>query len=139
MLSRGFQEQIHAILTDISHAYQICLFSATLDEKTLAIADQFMKDPVLILIKKDEVTLEGITQYYIALEKKWKYDILCDVYVALMITQCIIYCNTKAGVEELAKNMKRDDHTVSFMHGEMDDAVLFDLFLFVCDFGADFE
>ncbi|MES1922123.1 hypothetical protein MHBO_003637, partial [Bonamia ostreae] len=121
MLSRGFQEQIYEILDGISSDYQVCLFSATLEKETLDIAEKFMKDPIMILVKKEQVTLEGITQFYISLNEEWKYDILCDIYDSVKINQCIIYCNTKRTVEWLAKQMLKDDHSVSMMHGDMED------------------
>jgi len=52
-----------------------------------------MRDPIRILVKKDQLTLEGIKQFYIAIEREeWKFDTLCDLYSTLTITQAIIYC-----------------------------------------------
>jgi len=123
MLSRGFQEQIYDILSSMTTEPQICLFSATLEQETLEIADKFMQEPIMILVKKEEVTLEGIQQYYIPLKNEWKYEILCDIYEGVEINQCIIYCNTKRRVEWLANTMTKDDHSVSQMHGDMDDSI----------------
>jgi translation initiation factor 4A len=51
-----------------------------------------MRDPVRILVKKDELTLEGIKQFYIAIEKEeWKLDTLCDLYSQLTITQVLSF------------------------------------------------
>jgi ATP-dependent RNA helicase len=42
---------------------------------------KFMTDPVRILVKRDELTLEGIKQFFVAVEKEdWKFDTLCDLY-----------------------------------------------------------
>lgn len=47
-----------------------------------------MRDPARILVKKDQLTLDGIAQFYIAIEKEeWKLDTLCDLYETLTITQ----------------------------------------------------
>ena len=44
----------------------------------------------------DELTLEGIKQFFVAVEKEeWKFDTLCDLYDTLTITQAVIFCNTK--------------------------------------------
>lgn len=80
-----------------------------------------MRDPARILVKKDELTLEGIKQYYVPLEKEeWKLEVLMDLYMNLEINQAIIYCNTKRRVDELTDKLKEKEFTVSSMHGEMD-------------------
>ena len=80
-----------------------------------------MRDPVRILVKKAELTLEGIKQFYIAMDKEeWKLDTLCDLYETLTITQAIIYCNTRRNVDRLQEQMQARDITVSWMHGNMD-------------------
>ena len=87
MLSKGFQDQIYEIFQYIPKQCQVCLFSATIPEEALEITNRFMNDPVRILIKKEELTLEGIKQFYIAIEKDiWKLDTLCDIYGKLSIT-----------------------------------------------------
>jgi len=61
-----------------------------------------MRDPKKILVKKEHLTLEGIAQYYIAVEKEeWKIEVLLDLYANLDINQALIYCNTKKRVLEL--------------------------------------
>lgn len=80
-----------------------------------------MNKPAKILVKKQNLTLEGINQYYIPCEKvEWKLEILIELYGKLDINQAIIYCNTKKGVIELEKHMTENDFTISCMHGEMD-------------------
>merc|ERR1719272_439822 len=80
-----------------------------------------MREPKKILVKSQQLTLEGIHQYYIAVEKEeWKMDVLLNLYANLDINQALIYCNTKKRVEELEKSMTDNDFTVSIMHGEMD-------------------
>jgi ATP-dependent RNA helicase len=79
-----------------------------------------MTDPVRILVKRDELTLEGLKQYFIAVEKEdWKFDTLCDLYDTLTITQAVIFCNTRRKVDWLTDKMRDANFTVSSMHGEM--------------------
>lgn len=86
----------------------------------LKISDQFMRDPARILVKQEELTLEGIKQYYIAIDKEeWKLDILMDLYSNLDISQALIYCNTKKKVTELTQSLKEKDFVISSIHGEM--------------------
>jgi superfamily II DNA/RNA helicase len=62
----------------------------------LGLTKHFMRDPKKILVKSAELTLEGISQYYIAVEKEeWKMEVLLDLYSNLDINQALIYCNTK--------------------------------------------
>jgi len=97
------------------------LFSATLPPETLKLTKNFMRDPAKILVKSEDLTLDGIRQYYIAVEQEsWKMDVLLDLYANLDIQQALIYCNTKKKVEELEKIMTEHEFTVSTIHGEMD-------------------
>merc|ERR1711990_602799 len=99
MLSCGFKDQIYDIFKMLPPHVQVCLFSATMPPEILGMTTKFMRDAVRILVKKDELTLEGIKQYYVAIEKEeWKLDTLCDLYETLTITQAIIYCNTRRKV-----------------------------------------
>jgi len=121
MLSRGFKEQIQEIFQLLPGTIQCCLFSATMPPDILRLTEEFMRDPIKILVKKDELTLEGIKQYYIAIEKEdWKFDTLCDLYENLDIAQAIIYSNTRRRVETLATQLQERDFVVSFMHGDME-------------------
>eukprot|EP00571_Detonula_confervacea_P004581 CAMPEP_0172328550 /NCGR_PEP_ID=MMETSP1058-20130122/60405_1 /TAXON_ID=83371 /ORGANISM="Detonula confervacea, Strain CCMP 353" /LENGTH=415 /DNA_ID=CAMNT_0013045671 /DNA_START=511 /DNA_END=1758 /DNA_ORIENTATION=- len=121
MLSRGFKDQIYDIFKFLPETVQVCLFSATMPLDVLEVTQRFMRDPIRILVKKDELTLEGIKQFYIAVEREeWKLDTLCDLYETLTITQAIIYCNTRRKVDWLQEQMQERDFTVSCMHGDMD-------------------
>jgi len=78
---------------------------------------KFMCDPVRVLVKKDELTLEGIHQFFVAIEREdWKLDVLCDLYESLTISQAIIYCNTQRKVDFLTAEMEKRDFTVSAIH-----------------------
>jgi translation initiation factor 4A len=121
MLSRGFKDQIYDVFKFLPENVQVALFSATMPLDILEITNRFMRDPIRILVKRDELTLEGIKQFYIAVEREeWKLDTLCDLYETLTITQAIIYCNTRRKVDWLTAAMVEKDFTVSSMHGDMD-------------------
>mmetsp|Transcript_3719 Transcript_3719/g.6111 ORF Transcript_3719/g.6111 Transcript_3719/m.6111 type:complete len:417 (-) Transcript_3719:485-1735(-) len=121
MLSVGFKDQIYNIFKYLPESVQVCLFSATMPLDVLEVTEQFMRDPVRILVKKDELTLEGIKQFYIAVEREeWKLDTLCDLYGTLTIAQAIIYCNVRRKVDWLQEQMEMRDFTVSCLHGDMD-------------------
>ncbi|KAG8907010.1 RNA helicase [Tulasnella sp. 403] len=120
MLNQGFREQIYDIYRYLPPATQVVLLSATLPHDVLEMTTKFMTDPIRILVKRDELTLEGIKQFFVAVEKEeWKFDTLCDLYDTLTITQAVIFCNTRRKVDWLTEKMRAAKFTVSSMHGEM--------------------
>ena len=138
LLNKGFKDQIYEIYRFLPPATQVVLLSATLPYDVLEMTTKFMTDPIRILVKRDELTLEGIKQFFVAVEKEdWKFDTLCDLYDTLTITQAVIFCNTRrkvrhnylpAGilnsidviqVDWLTEKMRASNFTVSSMHGEM--------------------
>lgn len=121
MLSRGFKDQIYDIFQLLPPNIQVGLFSATMPPEALEITRKFMNKPVRILVKRDELTLEGIKQFYVNVEREeWKLDTLCDLYETLAITQSVIFVNTRRKVDWLTDQMRARDHTVSATHGDMD-------------------
>ena len=121
MLSRGFKDQIYEVFQLLPPGVQVVLLSATMPADVLEVTKRFMRDPIRILVKRDELTLEGIKQFYIAVEREeWKLDTLCDLYETLTITQAVIFCNTRRKVEWLTEKMASRHFTVSAMHGDMD-------------------
>jgi translation initiation factor 4A len=120
MLSRGFKDQIYDIFRQLPSEVQVVLLSATMPSEVLEVTKRFMRDPKTILVKKEELTLEGIKQFYVNVEKEdWKLDTLCDLYETLTITQAVIFCNTRRKVDWLTDKMHQKDFTVSAMHGDM--------------------
>ena len=120
ILTKGFHEQIYDIYRYLPAAVQVILVSATLTPQVLELAEKFMTDPVKVLVKRDELTLEGIKQYFVAVgEEEWKFDTLTDIFDQLIVTQCVIFCNSRKKVDWLAAKMKEACFTVVSMHGEL--------------------
>lgn len=120
MLGQGFKEQIYDVYRYLPPETQVVLVSATLPHDVLEMTHKFMTDPIRILVKRDELTLEGIKQFFVAVEKEeWKFDTLCDLYDTLTITQAVIFCNTRKKVDWLTSKMRENNFTVSSMHGDM--------------------
>jgi len=122
MLEDRFKEQVMCILEKgFPKDTQVALFSATMDEDVVQVANQLLQNPVKILVNPENVPLDGITQYFIPLEKEeWKYDVVCDLYQQLNISQALIYCNKRQRAEWLAEKMSSQGFPLSFIHGEMD-------------------
>ena len=121
MLSLGFKEQVHSIFQYLNEKIQVAIFSATLPSHIYSITEKFMRDPVTISVKAESLTLEGISQYFIALRNdRDKYDVLKDIFSYISLSQCIIYCNSIKRVADLCDSMKRDDFPVCSIHSNMD-------------------
>ncbi len=120
MLSMGFRDQIMMIFNKMPDRRQIGFFSATIPQEMLQITHTFLNKPVKILIKKEDLTLEGIKQFYIALDhENDKYDCMVDLYSTISVTMAIIYCNSKKKVEWLADLMREQNFEVSCITGDM--------------------
>jgi translation initiation factor 4A len=120
MLSSGFADDIREIFHLLPGTMQVALFSATMPEEALSITKKFMNNPKKIFVKRDELTLEGILQYYVDVgSSEYKFETICDLYDALNVSQSVIFCSTIRRVEYLAEEMKKKDFTVSAIHGKM--------------------
>jgi len=121
MLSSGFKEQIYNIFQYLNNKIQICLFSATIPNYIQEIINKIMKDPIRIEVKSEQLTLEGISQYYVAIENDLqKYDTLKDLYSIISVSQCIIYANSLKRVNDLYQAMLTDGFPVCCIHGSME-------------------
>jgi len=121
MLDHGFKDQVYDIFRFMPPACQVGLFSATLSQEVLEVTNKFMRDPVQILVKQDALTLDGIKQFYVNVEREeWKLDTLLDIYETISITQCVVFVSTRRKVDWLVDQMNRQDFTVSCIHGEME-------------------
>jgi translation initiation factor 4A len=122
MLEDRFKEQVMCILQKgFPKETQVALFSATMHEDVVDVANQILRNPVRILVNPEAVPLDGIKQYCVPLEREdWKYDVLCDLYQQLTISQALIYCNKRQRAEWLAEKMIAQGFPLSFIHGEMD-------------------
>ena len=120
LLSNDFKSQIYNIFQHMPDNIQVALFSATLPNDLINITNKFMRNPIEILVKSEQLTLEGIKQYYIALDcDDDKYNTLKDLYNMLTINQCIIYCNSVNRVKDLYDAMVSENFPVCRIHSKM--------------------
>ena len=121
MLSTGFKEQVYNIFQYLNSDIQVALFSATLPTQILPIIQKIMRNPVKICVKAEQLTLEGISQYYVALDDdRQKYSTLKDIFSYLTLSQCIIYCNSVRRVVDLYEAMNEDKFPVCCIHSNME-------------------
>jgi len=120
LLSSGFKEQIYNIFQSFSSNIQVALFTATLPSSIDSVVKKIMRNPVKIFVKAERLTLEGISQYFVAVEDdKQKYATLKDLYSYISMSQCIIYCNSVKRVSDLYDAMHEDGFPVCCIHSNM--------------------
>jgi len=121
MLSSTFKEQVYNIFQYLNNDIQVALFSATLPENIYHVINKIMRNPVKISVKAEMLTLEGIGQYFIAVDDdKQKYDTLKNIFSFISMSQCIIYCNSVKRVSDLYDAMVEDGFPVCCIHSNMD-------------------
>lgn len=118
---QGFLEEVNRVVEIIPQTAQICLFSATMNSDFFHLVDGFLPNPIKVTVKTDELTLDGIKQFCVDVEKQeYKFETLCALYKLLNINQSIIYCNSKRSVDILTSNLKANGYTVSSIHSGLD-------------------
>lgn len=122
MLEDRFYKQVMCILElGFPNTTRVALFSATMPKEVVEVANKLLVNPVKILIPPEDVTLDGIKQYAVDVDKdEWKYEILCDIYKQLNINQAIIYCNKRQSAEWLSEKLSGDGYPLLCIHGDME-------------------
>ncbi len=122
MLEELFAEEIKLILNcRFPPSTRLALFSATMPDHVLEVAEMYLSQPVRILLPQDEVTLDGIKQYYVELEREdWKLSVLLDLYQQVTVNQALIYVNKRQKAEWLAKNLASQGFRIEYIHGDME-------------------
>jgi translation initiation factor 4A len=120
VLSLSFRKQVKKIFQKLHSNVQVVLISATIPPEMSALFDEILKpDYLSILVKDDDLTLDGILQYYINIDEDYKLDALIDLYKYISIGQAIVYCNKKNKADELKYALIDNGFSVSVLHGDM--------------------
>lgn len=118
MLSKGFKEQVQQIFAYLPETAQIALFSATMPAEILELTHEFMKNPVQILVKSENLTLEGIRQFYVSVSnEEQKFDVLSDIYDTISVSQGIIFVNSKQKAIYLKELLEKKNFMIGMIHG----------------------
>lgn len=120
ILARGFKDQMYDIYNHLPSSIQVSMVSSTMPAETRELAEKFMSDPIVISVRKPEITLDAVKQYYIAVEKEeFKLATLLDLYEELTVTYFIIYVNTRRKAMWLQDKLKKNEMSVTAIHGDM--------------------
>jgi superfamily II DNA/RNA helicase len=123
LLEEGFFAQIREILATrkFPASTKLAMFSATMPEAVLELAETFLNKPVRILLRTEEISLKGIRQFCVSVDREeWKFAALMELYKHLSIDQAIIFVNKRMKAEQLTRMMVAEGFPLEFIHGDME-------------------
>jgi len=119
LLLMGFKNEIESIIKEIPKKHQTLCFSATLNSEVKRLAYRYMKDPITITIKKEEVTLDNIKQFVVETTDRRKQDALCTVLDQDNPYMAIIFCRTKRRADELEVVLYKRGYDCKKLHSDI--------------------
>jgi translation initiation factor 4A len=121
LLQNNFQQQMKELISKMEVNIQILLFTATIPDDMMNITKKFMRNPYIISIHSENLSLDGIKQYFCALSNDvQKLETLKKIYSQISISQSIIYCNSVNRTMILYEELKNEGFPVAFIHSTMD-------------------
>jgi len=119
MLNMGFREDMELILGEIEHEHQTALFSATMPKPILEITHKFQKDAKMVKVAAKELTIPLVSQRYYKVKSQDKDAACIRLLEYYQPKLCLIFCNTKVKVDELAEVLKKAGFQAEGLHGDM--------------------
>ncbi len=119
MLDMGFREDIEEIMVGMPEDRQTILFSATMPKGILDLTKRFQNEPKHIRVAQKEMTVSSISQYYIELKDKNKMEVLCRLMEVKNPKLSIVFCNTKAGTDNVARQLQDRGYAAEALHGDL--------------------
>ena len=119
MLNMGFVDDINKILGAIPEDHQTLLFSATMPKAIQQLAETYLTEPTLIRMKPTQVTMDLIEQYYIEVQDRQKFDVLCRLFDIQTPELAIIFTRTKRRVDEVTEGLKKRGYMAEGIHGDL--------------------
>jgi ATP-dependent RNA helicase DeaD len=116
MLDMGFIEDISFILSRVPTNRQTSLFSATIDKTVMNICNRYLRNPVKVLVSKDEIALTQMKQYYMLVNAHSKFEALCSILDENHIGRAIVFCKTRRGTSAVADNLRRKGYNAEPLH-----------------------
>ncbi|XP_077775646.1 ATP-dependent RNA helicase DDX25 [Podarcis muralis] len=117
---QNYSDQSVRIQRALDPGCQMLLFSATFEDPVLLFAQRIVPEPNVIKLRREELTLNNIRQYYFECENKEdKYKALCNIYGSITVGQAIIFCQTRKNAKWLHWALSNDGHQVSLLSGEL--------------------
>jgi ATP-dependent RNA helicase DeaD len=119
MLNMGFVDDINKILQEVPEERQTLLFSATMPKAIQNLAETYLTEPTLIRMKATQLTMDSIEQYYIEVQDRQKFDVLCRLFDIQAPELAIIFARTKRRVDEVTEGLKKRGYMAEGIHGDL--------------------
>ncbi len=116
MLDMGFIEDITYILSKAPSTRQTSLFSATIDKTVMNVCNRYMKNPVKILVSKDEIGVTQMKQYYTVVNQGSKFDTLCTILHENHVDRAIVFCRTRHETSKIADKLSQKGYNTQALH-----------------------
>ncbi len=119
MLNMGFIDDIEEILKNTNDDKKILLFSATIPDRIMALAKNYMKDYEIVKITKKQLATTLADQIYFEVNEKDKFEALCRIIDIEKEFYGLIFCRTKVDVEKLANRLIDRGYQAEAIHGDI--------------------
>jgi ATP-dependent RNA helicase DeaD len=122
MLDMGFAEDIEFILQQTPVERQTALFSATMPEAVLGLAQRYTKEPQRISIASEQLTVPRTRQTYYEVMPREKLDALCRILDVETPNSAIIFCRTRSEADSLGESLQGRGYLSEVLHGDLSQA-----------------
>jgi ATP-dependent RNA helicase DeaD len=119
MLNMGFREDIDTILKQIPTQRQTLFFSATMPKEIRELTVKYQKEPILIQVVREELTVPSIDQFYLEVKNSAKPEVLSRLIDVYNIRLSLVFCNTKRKVKNLTSALQSRGYRVEALHGDL--------------------
>lgn len=120
MLDMGFVNDVRKVLKLLPPQRQSLLFSATMPEDIIELANSFLRDPVRVEVTPPATTVEAIDQRLYYVERPDKRALLHWLLEDESIGQVLVFARTRHGADRIVKYLKREMHSAAAIHGNKD-------------------
>ncbi len=122
MLDMGFVDDMKTILWAMPDDRQTLLFSATMPDSVRDIANKFQRDPLVVNVSGDHMTVPEVSQAFFEVKPWMKLEMLCRLIDTYTPNSSLVFCNTKRRVDQIVKDLQSRGYLVDSLHGDMTQA-----------------
>ncbi len=119
MLDMGFREDIEFVLTRMPEERQTILFSATMSKPILELTRRYQRNPEMVQVQHQTVTVENVEQSYFEVRSAMKMEATARLLDMYNLKSTIIFCNTKRMVDDLVSDLQARGYFAEGLHGDM--------------------
>ncbi len=117
MLDMGFIHDIKKVISHLPEKKQTMLFSATMPNEIVGIANRILKNPVRVEVTPPSSTVERIDQRVIFCQKAHKYQLLRKVLQDEGVELTLVFTRTKHGANKIVDYLNAHQIKASAIHG----------------------